>query len=94
MTAWLLAALKVTVKSSVVEPVRGAMTVVLLMLSVGAMSSIVPVPVRVRIVALVGVLKLTLIVSGTLLAVSPWMTTGICSVVWPAANVIVPVVAV
>ena len=54
----------------------------------------VPVPVPVAIVALLGVLKVTLNVSGTLLNVSPWMTTGICSVVWPAANVIVPVVAV
>ena len=44
--------------------------------------------------ALVGLLKVTLNVSGTLLDVSPWMTTGICSVVWPAANVIVPLVAV
>ena len=70
------------------------MTVVLLMLSVGAMSSMVPMPVPVAIVALVGVLKVTLNVSGTLLAVSPWMMTGICSVVTPAANVIVPVVAV
>ena len=58
------------------------------------MSSMVPVPVGVAIVALVGVLKLTLHVSGALLAVSPWMTTAICSLVCPGANVTVPLVAV
>ena len=36
-----------TVKSSVVVPVSGAVTVVLLMLNVGAMSSMVPMPVPV-----------------------------------------------
>ena len=70
------------------------MNVGLLIDIVGAMSSIVPVPLGVRIVALVGLVKLTCIVSGTLLAVSPWMTTAICSLVWPGANVTVPVVAV
>ena len=81
MTAWLLAALKVTVKSSVVDPVKGATNVVLLMEIVGAMSSMVPVPLGVRIVALVGLVRLTCIVSGELLAMSPWTITWITAVV-------------
>ena len=85
---------KVTVKSSVTVPVRGAVNVGLLMLKVGVISSIVPVPVGTAMLAFVGLLSVTCMVSGGLLAVSPWMITGIVSVVCPAVKVRVPFVAV